>query len=101
MTTAQANTRITLKNILFLTDFSEPSGAALPFASRPYVRLGCACASPPAYTYMTPEMASTFLDDEEDRAKAEMQRVEGNSRGCLMKSSSNAGPACGQSYQKF
>jgi nucleotide-binding universal stress UspA family protein len=33
MTTAQANKRITLKNILFLTDFSEPSGAALPFAS--------------------------------------------------------------------
>ena len=28
-----ASTRITLKNILYLTDFSEPSEAALPFAA--------------------------------------------------------------------
>jgi hypothetical protein len=32
MKTAGANTRVTLKNVLFLTDFSEPSEAALPFA---------------------------------------------------------------------
>ncbi len=32
MKTAGADTRITLKNLLFLTDFSAPSKAALPFA---------------------------------------------------------------------
>ena len=31
---------------------------------------------PSVCTYMTPDIAVTFLDDEEDRARAEMQRVE-------------------------
>ena len=86
MATAQANTPITLKNILFLTDFSEPSGAALPFASGIAHTYGSVVHAlhvllPSAYTYMTPEMATTFLDDEEDRAKAEMQRVEAQLTG--------------------
>jgi nucleotide-binding universal stress UspA family protein len=81
MTNAQASKQITVKNILFLTDFSEPSGAALPFALRIARTYGSVVHAlhvllPSAYTYMTPEMATTFLDDEEDRAKAEMQRAE-------------------------
>jgi nucleotide-binding universal stress UspA family protein len=86
MTTAQANKRITVKNILFLTDFSEPSGAALPFASAIARTYGSVVHAlhvllPSAYTYMTPEMATTFLDNEEDRARAEMQRVEAELMG--------------------
>jgi nucleotide-binding universal stress UspA family protein len=86
MTTAQANKRITLKNILFLTDFSEPSGAALPFASGIARTYGSVVHAlhvllPSAYTYMTPEMATTFLDDEEDRARAEMQRMKAQLTG--------------------
>jgi nucleotide-binding universal stress UspA family protein len=86
MTTAQANKRITLKNILFLTDFSEPSEAALPFASaiaRAYDSEVHALhvLLPSPYTYMAPDAASTFLDDEEDRACAEMQRVEAELAG--------------------
>lgn len=86
MTTAQASKRITLKNILFLTDFSEPSDAALPFASGIARTYGSVVRAlhvllPSAYTYMTPEMATTFLDDEEDRARAEMQRVEAQLTG--------------------
>lgn len=86
MTTAQASKRITLKNILFLTDFSEPSDAALPFASGIARTYGSVVHAlhvllPSAYTYMTPEMATTFLDDEEDRARAEMQRVEAQLTG--------------------
>ncbi len=81
MTTVLANKRITLKNILFLTDFSEPSEAALPFALAMARTYGSAVHAlhvllPSAYAYMTPEMAATFLDDEEDRARTEMQRVE-------------------------
>jgi nucleotide-binding universal stress UspA family protein len=86
MTTAQANKRIALKNILFLTDFSEPSGAALPFASAIARTYGSVVHAlhvvlPSAYTYMTPEMAATFLDNEDDRARAEMQRVEAELTG--------------------
>jgi hypothetical protein len=33
MPNAEVGTRIALKNILYLTDFSEPSEAALPFAT--------------------------------------------------------------------
>jgi nucleotide-binding universal stress UspA family protein len=86
MTTAQANKRVTLKNILFLTDFSEPSEAALPFASaiaRAYDSVVHALhvLLPSPFTYMAPDAASTFLDDEEDRARAEMQRVEAELAG--------------------
>jgi nucleotide-binding universal stress UspA family protein len=86
MTTAQANKRITLKNILLLTDFSEPSGSALPFAAaigRAYGSVVHALhvLQPYACTYLTPEVATTLLDDEEDRAKAEMQRVEADLTG--------------------
>jgi nucleotide-binding universal stress UspA family protein len=86
MTTAQATKRITLNNILFLTDFSEPSGSALPFASaigRTYGSVVHALhvLQPSAYTYMSPEVATTLLDDEEDRARGEMQRIEAELTG--------------------
>jgi len=86
MTTAHANKRITLKNILFLTDFSEPSASALPFESaigRTYGSVVHALhvLQPSAYTYMTPEVATTLLDDEEDRARGEMQRIEAELTG--------------------
>jgi nucleotide-binding universal stress UspA family protein len=81
MTTLQANKRIALKHILFLTDFSEPSGTAVPFATSIARAYGSVVyvlhvLVPLAYTYMTPEVAATLLDDEQDRARAEMQRVE-------------------------
>jgi nucleotide-binding universal stress UspA family protein len=86
MTSVQANKRISLKNILFLTDFSEPSGAALPFA----MTIAHAYESevhalhvllPAPYTYLTPEMAGAILDDQEEMARAEMQRVEAQLMG--------------------
>jgi hypothetical protein len=62
MTTLQANKRIALNDILFLTDFSEPSAAAVPFAtsiSRAYASTVHALhvLVPSPYTYMTPEAA--------------------------------------------
>jgi nucleotide-binding universal stress UspA family protein len=86
MTTMQANKRIALKNILFLTDFSESSATAIPFATsiaRAYGSVVHALhvLQPSAYTYMTPEMADTLLDDQEDQARAEMQRVEAELMG--------------------
>jgi nucleotide-binding universal stress UspA family protein len=86
MTTAQANKGIALSNILFLTDFSEPSGTALPFASAIARTYGSVVHAlhvllPPAYDYMSPEVTQTFQDNEEDRARAEMQRVEAQLMG--------------------
>ena len=86
MTTMQANKRIALKNILFLTDFSDSSAAAIPIATsiaRAYGSVVHALhvLQPSAYTYMTPEVAGTLLDDQEDLAKAEMQRVEAELMG--------------------
>jgi nucleotide-binding universal stress UspA family protein len=81
MNKLQAEKRVILKNILFLTDFSEPSSVALPFATaiaRSYGSIVHALhvILPSAYTYMTPEAATTLLNDQEETAKAEMQRVE-------------------------
>ncbi len=86
MTTMQANKRIALENILFLTDFSEPSASAIPFATSIARAYGSVVHAlhvllPSRYTYMTPEVAATLLDDQEDQAKAEMQRVEAELMG--------------------
>src|ERR1035438_7441404 len=86
MTTLQANKRIALKNILFLTDFSDSSVAAAPFATtiaRAYGSIVYVLhvLVPSAYTYMSPEMSRVLLDEEDDRAKAEMQRVEAQFSG--------------------
>jgi len=86
MITTQAGKRISLKNVLFLTDFSEPSEAALAFGLSIARTYGSAVHAlhvllPSAYNYMTPEMTSTLLDDEEDRARAEMQRLEAELSG--------------------
>jgi nucleotide-binding universal stress UspA family protein len=86
MTTLQANRRIGLKNILFLTDFSESSAAAVPFATSMARAYGATVHPlhvlvPSPYTCMTPEMAPVLLDDAEDVARAEMQRVEAQFSG--------------------
>jgi nucleotide-binding universal stress UspA family protein len=86
MTTLQANKRISLNNILFLTDFSESSATAIPFATSIARAYGSVVRAlhvlvPSAYTYMTPEVAATLLDDEEDRARTEMQQVEAQFSG--------------------
>ena len=78
--------RIALRHILFLTDFSEPSVAALPFATMIARSYGAKVTAlhvlvPSIYTYMTPEMAANLLDAEADNAKAEMSRVEAGLMG--------------------
>ena len=86
MNKIQVEKRIALKNILYLTDFSEPSEVALPFAleiARTYGSVVHALhvLLPSPYTYMTPEMATTLMDDQEDLAKTGMQRVEAQFMG--------------------
>jgi nucleotide-binding universal stress UspA family protein len=82
----QANQRIGLKNILFLTDFSEPSAAALPFAAMVARTFGSKVTAlhailPSAYVYMAADAVPVVLEDQEDLAKAEMQRVDAELSG--------------------
>ena len=86
MTTVQASKRISFKNILFLTDFSEPSCDALPIATAIARAYGSTVHAvhvlvPSSSAYMAPEMAPVLLDDEEELAAVEMERVEAQLMG--------------------
>src|SRR5271167_241181 len=81
MSMVEASPRIALKTILFLTDFSQPSEAALPFAAAIARRYRAKVYSlsvftPAPYVYTTPELTATAIEAEEENAKAEMRRVE-------------------------
>ena len=81
MSVVELTSRIALKNILFLTDFSEPSEAALPFAvaiARGYrAKVYTLNAFMPApYVYTTPELSAAAIEVEEENAKVGMRRVE-------------------------
>ncbi|MGB6429743.1 MAG: universal stress protein [Candidatus Acidiferrales bacterium] len=82
MITVGVDTRITLKNILFLTDFSEPSQAALPFAVAMAREFGATIhalhvLAPDAYLYgcATPETVALALEAQEEAGEAEIQLV--------------------------
>lgn len=86
MHTTSVSKRLTLKDILFLTDFSEPSVIALPFAAMIARAYGAKVTAlhvliPSIYTYMTPELTASLLDAEADVAKTEMNRVEASLTG--------------------
>jgi len=86
MKAAQAGVRISLRNILYLTDFSEPSEAALSFAVTMARRHGAKVHAlhvllPTPYPYAAPGLAAATLEAEEESAQAEMQRVESQLAG--------------------
>jgi nucleotide-binding universal stress UspA family protein len=81
MKAAEASARVTLQNVLFLTDFSEPSEAALPFAigiARAYGAkiFALHVLRPDPMLYSTPPSAAIAQQAQEESAEAEMQRVE-------------------------
>jgi len=91
MANIAVGTRITLKNILYLTDFSEPSEAALPFAAsvaREYEAKVYAfhVLIPAVYTYTTPELTAAALEAQEEAAQENMQRVEAQLTGLVHES---------------
>jgi nucleotide-binding universal stress UspA family protein len=80
MKTVETGTRITLKNILYLTDFSEPSEAALPFAAAIAREYGAKVHAfhvllPMPYTYATPESTAASLEAQDEAVEEGMQRV--------------------------
>lgn len=80
MKTAQAGRRIELKNILFLTDFSEPSEAALPYAESIAREYGCVIhalhvLTPALYTFTAPELTADAIAAQEESAERDMIRL--------------------------
>ena len=83
MATLGYKTEIKLRNILYLTDFSGPSEAALSFAimlGREYGAkvhaLHILLPTPYPYAYAAPGFTAAALEAEEENARAEMQKVE-------------------------
>ncbi|HXX20105.1 MAG TPA: universal stress protein [Candidatus Acidoferrum sp.] len=86
MAGVQTGSRVVLKNVLYLTDFSEPSEAALPFASSIAREYGAKVYAyhvliPATYTYTTPELTAAAIEGQEEAALANMQRVDAHLSG--------------------
>jgi nucleotide-binding universal stress UspA family protein len=81
MSSIETGVRVTLKNILLLTDFSEPSELAIPFAiaiAREYESKVYAMhvLTPVPLAYASPESAAAAIEGLEEGAQAGMQRVD-------------------------
>ena len=86
MRAIESGTRLVLKNFLFLTDFSEPSEEAIPFAiglAREYEAKLHALhvLTPVPLKYATPEATSAAIEGIEEGAQAGMQRLESQLAG--------------------
>jgi nucleotide-binding universal stress UspA family protein len=86
MPSVDTKTQIKLHNILYLTDFSEPAEAALPFAVSIARKHGATVHAlhvviPDTYVYAKTASAGWVKQAEEDRAKNEMQQVESQLAG--------------------
>jgi nucleotide-binding universal stress UspA family protein len=86
MQTAEVGAPVRVKKILYLTDFSQPSEAALPFATafgRGYGASVCALhvLIPAPYDYTTPGLTAAAIEAEEENAHAKMQQVDSQLAG--------------------
>jgi len=86
MQTTEAGTPVKVKNILYLTDFSKASEAALPFAITCGRGYGAKVHAlhilmPAPYVYTTPVLTAAAIEAEEENAQAQMQLVESQLAG--------------------
>jgi nucleotide-binding universal stress UspA family protein len=77
----ETSVRLALPKILLLTDFSEPSELAIPFAiaiAREYESKVCALhvLTPIQHSFESPESAAAMMEGLEERAQAGMQQVD-------------------------
>ncbi len=78
--------RVAIRNVLYLTDFSGPSEAALPFAvsiARGYGATihGLHVVLPETMSYVTPESLALAMDAQDEYARIEKQRLESQLAG--------------------
>ena len=76
-----ASTRIALKNVLYLTDFSEPSEVALPFAVAIASDYGARVHALHVLTPVIPETYTEAIHADEELANAEMAEVDSQLAG--------------------
>jgi nucleotide-binding universal stress UspA family protein len=81
MTKIAKSTRISLKNVLYLTDFSEPSEAAMPFAVAIANDYGAKVHVLHVLTPVIPETCVEAIHADEDLANAEMEKVDSQLAG--------------------
>jgi nucleotide-binding universal stress UspA family protein len=86
MRTAEITAPVTVKNILYLTDFSQPSESALPFVTALGRGFGAKVLAlhvliPWPYVYTAPGLTEAAIEAAEETAQAEMQRVESRLAG--------------------
>ena len=91
MKAVDTGTRINLKSILFLTDFSQPSEAALPFAiaiAREFAATIHALhvLIPQPYLYMTPQTIPVAIEAQEEKRKRKCSASKRSLQACLMMS---------------
>lgn len=77
---------VKFKNVLYLTDFSEPSEAAFPFAAAVARGYGAKVYAfnvliPAPYVYTTPDLTELAIEAEEEVALSEMKKVESQLAG--------------------
>lgn len=80
MAAKAAVNHITFKNILYLTDFSQPSEAALPFLASLARAYGSSVHAlhvlmPPMFGYTSPALTDPAIEVWEQRAREDMDRV--------------------------
>jgi nucleotide-binding universal stress UspA family protein len=90
--------RIEIKNILYLTDFSEPSEAALPFATAMARKYGATVHAlhvvvPVPYVFTAPETIADSIAVEEEIAEADMQSLDSRLNGVSHQTIIERGPA--------
>jgi nucleotide-binding universal stress UspA family protein len=88
MNKVQVDSRISVNNILFLTDFSRASERALTFVREIAREYGAHVSAlhvlvPDVLAYMTPDSPAAALELQTESARAEMQRVETQLAGVL------------------
>jgi nucleotide-binding universal stress UspA family protein len=86
MTNVSTGVQIEIKNLLYLTDFSEPSEAALPFATAIARKYGARLHAlhvvlPMPYFFTAPETIADSIAAEEEIAEADMQRLDSRLNG--------------------
>jgi len=86
MTNVTTGVRIEIKNLLYLTDFSEPSEAALPFATSIARKYGAGLHAlhvvlPVPYVFTAPETIADSIAAQEEVAEADMLRLDSRLNG--------------------
>jgi nucleotide-binding universal stress UspA family protein len=81
MATTQAGIELKMKNILYLTDFSEPSEEALPVATAIARSYGATVHALHVLTPVIPESCPEAIKADDELAEMEMQKVESQLAG--------------------